>query len=99
MLVTLSVCLQSNYCLTRLLVRPHTMSNNRIEWPAGPELETLIRRYYAGEAGLWADIRATIDSELRQRRVTQGAYHIRLYRTDQGYDVVIENAEAYRVDQ
>src|SRR5215207_10532557 len=49
-----------------------------LRWPADEELNELIRRYYAGEAGLWETIRRRIDDELRQREMASGAYHIRL---------------------
>jgi hypothetical protein len=67
-----------------------------LRWPADELLNELIRRYYAGEAGLWETIRQRIDNELRQRRIERGAYHIRLLaRTDSGYDVQIDDASAY----
>ncbi len=64
-----------------------------LRWAADDTLNDLIRRYYRGEAGLWAAIRHTIDQELRRRAVTRGAYHIRLLgRADGGYDVQIDDA-------
>ena len=70
-----------------------------IRWTADEELSALIRTYYAGEAGLWPAIRQRVDEELRQRAISRGAYHIRLLkRADGGYDVLIENAAAYRSD-
>jgi hypothetical protein len=67
-----------------------------LRWPADDELNELIRRYYAGEAGLWLDIRDRVDAELRRRDIVRGAYHIRLRsRADAGYDVQIDNAGAY----
>lgn len=67
-----------------------------MRWPADDELNALIRRYYAGEAGLWGEIQQHIDDELRRRGVHAGAYHLRLRaRPDGGYDVQIDDAEAY----
>jgi hypothetical protein len=63
-------------------------------WPANDDLNALIRRYYAGEAGLWETIRQRIVDELRQRQIEHGAYHIRLRaRADTGYDVQIDAAD------
>ena len=61
-------------------------------------LTELIRRYYAGEARLWADIRSLIDAELWARGISVGAYHIRLRRDAEGYDILIEEAAAYAND-
>lgn len=69
-----------------------------LRWQADDDLCELIRRYYAGEAGLWLAIRDRIDAELRVRGVVAGAYHIRLRRTDEGYEVVIEDAAAYAIE-
>jgi hypothetical protein len=69
-----------------------------IRWQADPELRALIQRYYAGEAGLWAEIQSRIDAELRRRGAEQGAFHIRLRRLEQGYEVQIEDASAYTND-
>jgi hypothetical protein len=67
-----------------------------IRWPADSELAELIHRYYSGEAGLWDQIRARVDAELRERKVERGAYHIRLRRRDDdGYDVQIDDATAW----
>ena len=67
-----------------------------LRWPADDDLNELIRRYYAGEAGLWESIRRRIDDELRQRLIERGAYHIRLRaRVDSGYDVQIDDAADY----
>jgi hypothetical protein len=67
-----------------------------LRWPADDDLNELIRRYYAGEAGLWESIRRRIDDELRQRLIERGAYHIRLRaRADGGYDVQIDDAADY----
>jgi hypothetical protein len=65
-------------------------------WPADNDLNELIRRYYAGDAGLWETIRQRIDDELRRRQIERGAYHIRLRaRPDTGYDVQIDDAGDY----
>lgn len=67
-----------------------------LRWAADDSLNNLIRRYYQGEAGLWATIRQAIDQELRRRAITRGAYHIRLLgRADGGYDVQIDDATPY----
>lgn len=67
-----------------------------LRWSADEPLNELIRRYYAGEAGLWDAIRQQVDDELRRRQVLRGAYHIRLRaRTGGGYDVQIDDADAY----
>ncbi|KPV53831.1 hypothetical protein SE17_07335 [Kouleothrix aurantiaca] len=67
-----------------------------MRWPATEELNALIRRYYAGEARLWGEIQQHVDDELRRRGVQVGAYHLRLRsRPDGGYDVQIDDAEAY----
>ncbi|HEU5099140.1 MAG TPA: hypothetical protein VFU22_08975 [Roseiflexaceae bacterium] len=67
-----------------------------LRWPADDDLNKLIHRYYAGEAGLWEAIRQRVDGELRQRGIAGGAYHIRLLaRRDSGYDVRIDDASAY----
>jgi len=67
-----------------------------LRWPADDNLNELIRRYYAGEAGLWETIRQRIDDELRRLQTEHGAYHIRLRaRPDIGYDVQIDDAGDY----
>ena len=67
-----------------------------LRWPADDDLNGLIRRYYAGEAGLWETIRQHVDDELRLRGIERGAYHIRLLaRADAGYDVRIDEADEY----
>jgi hypothetical protein len=67
-----------------------------LRWPADEKLNELIRRYYAGEAGLWESIRQRVDDELRLRQIDRGAYHIRLRaRADSGYDVQIDDAGPY----
>ena len=67
-----------------------------LRWPADDNLNELIRRYYAGEAGLWETIRQRIDDELRRLQIEHGAYHIRLRaRPDTGYDVQIDDAGDY----
>jgi hypothetical protein len=67
-----------------------------VRWTADDALANLIRRYYAGEAGLWAEIRQQIDDELRRRRLDHSYYHIRLHgRGDGGYDVQLDDAAGY----
>ena len=71
-----------------------------LRWSADEPLNELIRRYYAGEAGLWDAIRQQVDDELRRRQVLRGAYHIRLRtRAGGGYDVQIDDADAYATEQ
>jgi hypothetical protein len=70
-----------------------------LRWSADEPLNELIRRYYAGEAGLWDTIRQQVDDELRRRQVLRGAYHIRLRaRAGGDYDVQIDDAAAYAND-
>ena len=67
-----------------------------LRWTADENLAELIRRYYAGEAGLWETIRQRVDDELRRRQIERGHYHMRLRRrSDDGYDVLIEDASGY----
>jgi hypothetical protein len=67
-----------------------------LRWLADDELNQLIRRYYAGEAGLWESIRQRVDDQLRQQQIVRGAYHIRLRaRANGGYDIQIDDASAY----
>lgn len=67
-----------------------------LRWPADPTLNSLLRRYYQGEAGLWEAIRSQVDDELRHRGVARGAYHIRFFRLDDGvYEVCVEDARGY----
>jgi hypothetical protein len=69
-----------------------------LRWPADEELNDMIRRYYRGEAGLWAAIRARVDDELRRRAPGRGPYHLRLRsRPDGRYDVQIDDAAGYEV--
>jgi hypothetical protein len=67
-------------------------------WQADPALATLIQRYYAGEAGLWGAIRAEIDAHLRAQGQQQGAFHIRLRRRHDGYEIQIDDASAYATE-
>ncbi len=67
-----------------------------IRWQADEALNDLIRRYYHGEAALWAEIQAHVDAELRQQQAEGRGYHMRrLRRADGGYDVLVEPADAY----
>ncbi len=70
-----------------------------LRFNADAELVELIRRYYQGEAGLWNAICQCVDTEVRQRRGGQGAFHFRLRKTDAGYDVLVEGADAYLVGE
>lgn len=64
-----------------------------LHWPADEMLNALIRRYYAGEAGLWETIRQHVDAELRRRQIERGHYHMRLRaRSDGGYNIQVEDA-------
>jgi hypothetical protein len=64
-----------------------------LRWTADESLSALIRRYYAGEAGLWETIRRHVDDELRRRQLDQSRYHLRLRTRDDGaYDILIEDA-------
>lgn len=65
-----------------------------MRWQADEELTNLIRRYYQGEAGLWGAIQALINAEVR-RRGGHGAYHIRLRRHSDGYEIIVNDAEDY----
>jgi hypothetical protein len=69
-----------------------------LSWPADDALNELVRRYYAGEAGLWETIRLRIDDELRQRQITRGAYHIRFRKQGDGtYMIIIDDAADFAV--
>lgn len=69
-----------------------------VRWTADESLQDLLRRYYRGEALLWEEIRQRVDAELVQRGATGRAYHIRFrLRSDDGYDIIVEEADAYRV--
>ncbi len=75
------------------------MKRPPLRWPASESLNILIRRYYTGEAGLWATIRNQVDDELRRRQIERGSYHMRLLgRRDGGYDVLIEDALDYAIE-
>jgi hypothetical protein len=69
-----------------------------LRWQADADLCALIRRYYAGDAGLWGAIRNQVDAELRARGYHSGAYHIRLRRTADGYEVVIDDAADFAIE-
>ncbi len=76
----------------------YAVMHSLYEWLADDELTVRIRRYYSGEAGLWPEICACIDAELRRRGIHSGAYHIRLMRTESGYLVRIYDASEYAHD-
>ena len=68
-------------------------------WIADPELSSLLRRYYRGEAGLWEDIRERVEIELRERGVSVVARHMRFRKkADGSYEVLVEDAPEYAVD-
>jgi len=52
----------------------------------------LLRRYYQGEAGLWAEILRCVERELRARQLPPAPRHVRFRRTDEGYIVEIRPA-------
>ena len=75
------------------------MKQRMLRWQADEALTTLIRRYYAGEAGLWETIRRSVDDELRRRKIDRGHYHVRFRsRGDGGYDVLVEDAGDFAID-
>lgn len=69
-----------------------------IRWLADERLNELLRRYYGGEAGLWPAIRDSVAAELRRRGV-EGARHIRFRRLETEYEVIVEDATGYEVEQ
>ncbi|NTW98137.1 MAG: hypothetical protein HGB28_06250 [Oscillochloris sp.] len=71
------------------------MSQNTIQWQADAELASLIRRYYRGEAGLWADIQASVHADLQRQGLPVAPRHLRFRATEAGYLVIIEGAEGY----
>jgi hypothetical protein len=67
-----------------------------LRWDADEALNTLIARYYAGEAGLWGQILQAVHEELRRRGLPAAPRHVRLRRLDAGgYAVLVEDAEGY----
>lgn len=64
-------------------------------WPADPDLVALLARYYRGEAGLWGAIQARVAADLQSRGMPVAPRHLRFRRTDDGYEVIVEGAEAY----
>jgi hypothetical protein len=69
--------------------------SSSLRWQADPTLTALLRRYYQGEAELWPAIQAHVHGELNARKQPLGPRHLRFRRTAQGYEVIIEPAEAY----
>jgi hypothetical protein len=69
-----------------------------LRWPANEELTALLRRYYTGEAGLWPQIREYVQAESRRRGAPQTPQHLRFRPTEQGYDVIIEDASTWLRD-
>lgn len=68
------------------------------QWPADETLTGLVRRYYGGEAGLWEEIRMLVYAEVRRRELGSVPIHFRFRPSAEGYDVIIEDASAWRVD-
>jgi hypothetical protein len=64
---------------------------------AEPALSALIRRYYEGDAALWIAIQQAVDVELRRRGVRSGAYHLRLLRRGEGYEISVTPADEWAV--
>jgi hypothetical protein len=66
-----------------------------IRWEADAELAALLRRYYRGEAGLWADIQAMVHADLQRRGLPVAPRHLRFRAIETGYLVIIEDAEGH----
>jgi hypothetical protein len=71
------------------------MSQQTYQWEADAELAGLIRRYYRGEAGLWADIQARVHAEIERQGLPVAPRHLRFRATETGYLVILEGAEGY----
>lgn len=71
------------------------MSARQIRWSASPELAALLRRYYDGEAELWSEVQTIVHRELMDRGLAVFPRHLRFRRTENGYEVMIEDAEEY----
>ncbi len=69
-----------------------------LRWPANAELTALLQRYYQGEAGLWPAIQDQVYAELQARGLPLAPRHMRFRRTGEGYEVILEDAEAYLTD-
>ena len=54
-----------------------------------------LRRYYAGEAGLWGEVQASVHAELLARGLSVMPRHLRFRRNGDGYDVMVEDAEEH----
>lgn len=65
----------------------------RISWAADDELAALLRRYYQGEAEQWPAIQARVHATLRERGLPAWPRHIRFRARDDGYEVIVEEAE------
>ncbi|WP_322496706.1 hypothetical protein [Chloroflexus sp.] len=65
-----------------------------LTWPADDELCALLRRYYQGDAGLWPEIIARVEHELRTRQLPLLPRHVRFRRIGNGYVVVVTPAGA-----
>ncbi len=68
-----------------------------LTWPANDQLCALLRRYYCGEAGLWAEILACVEQELQTRQLPVAPRHVRFRRTTDGYLVEVRSAEGFQV--
>jgi len=71
------------------------MSQESIRWEADANLTDLIRRYYRGEAGLWADIQARVHAEIERQGLPVAPRHMRFRATETGYLVILEGAEGF----
>ncbi|NTV63741.1 MAG: hypothetical protein HGA65_09425 [Oscillochloris sp.] len=71
------------------------MSEQRYQWEADAELAGLIRRYYRGEAGLWAAIQARVHADIERQGLPVSPRHLRFRATEIGYLVILEGAEGY----
>ncbi|MDW8404406.1 hypothetical protein [Chloroflexus sp.] len=64
-----------------------------LTWPADDELCALLRRYYQGDAGLWPEILARVEDELRARQLPPEPRHVRFRRVGDRYVVMITPAQ------
>jgi hypothetical protein len=66
-----------------------------MRWKADPDLTSLLRRYYQGEAVLWPEIQAHLAMKLRAQGLPIAPRHVRFQRVADGYVVIVEEAEGY----
>jgi hypothetical protein len=71
------------------------MSRGKLQWPADGALTDLLRRYYRGEGNLWGDIQTNVHAELQRRGLPLAPRHLRFRATNDGYLVIIEDADEY----